>query len=193
MATQEDRLIRGPSPEPYSVSVVESSAQSTERMIEVLREYTQKIEYADNQIQEHRTKARQRVVNVSLTLAIGTVVTFSQSPLLVTSRQEPLFWIGLVVLGIAWLSSSLALVWAEVRRTRDARHDAEAMAKRLDPFLSRLIEVHQRVERDEVRRLELSLRLTEAQNSIDRILNASDGKFGAPMHGFAWFYSGTIR
>jgi ABC-type transport system involved in cytochrome bd biosynthesis fused ATPase/permease subunit len=170
-ATEPEEAIRSYSPE------------KTERILALLTEYTEKLKagYDELQMRRQRLLVTSTVFQmfVGLTVWVGVVVAYAMNT---PKSGNFLPTLLCCVIVFVFLECLFTLYRGDERQHQRELHDSlKALARRLEPLTRWAVQIHEHAERDEIRRLELNLRLTEARIYIEQVAPQRAGEQVSPV------------
>ena len=157
----------GISPEETRISEVQPElsklaiTRSADAILSLLQEYTEKLKAAHDEFQGRQ----QQIFVVGIVcygfLLVGEVVIDGWLPALRPAHSP---WPEMLEFFVALLLPLTLYLRLQQPRQRETNKRITALSRRLEPLLQWATQIYEHAERDEVRRLELSLRLKEAES-----------------------------
>lgn len=145
------------------------SPEKAERILALLTEYTEKLKtgYDELQMRRQRLFVTSTVFHMFVMVLIWAGTAYAMIMSIAAN-----FWLALV--GCVMVAVFLEVLFtqyrgAERQREMELRDRLKALARRLEPLTRWAVQIHEHAERDEIRRLELNLRLAEAKSYIEQV------------------------
>src|SRR5688572_6731684 len=144
-------------------SPMRTDPERTERLLAVLDEYASKLRSELDVQETHRQRFRTVMAAAMTAVAVGGAAVAS------AMKQEGRDEVWGVVVALPIVAALVAYGFGEWTRYSRSREDSSTIARRLSPLVEQLIGIHDRVEKDDVRRELINLRMTEARLGIARV------------------------
>ena len=146
------------------------SPEKTERILALLTEYTEKLKTGYDELQMQRRRVR---VLSFVVLTVVAILGFAGIVLNINAGVSNYTWWKSPLITVTGAGFAMYLfvqyIRFESKFEQEQRDRLKALARRLEPLTRWAVQIHEHAERDEIRRLELNLRLTEAKSYIEQV------------------------
>lgn len=138
--------------------------ERADRIIALLSEYTEKLSEGYSELEKRRYRTFM-VSSGPIVLGLASIVLGASSTVGIEELTiSPYLTVVLYIVGLFSTLFAFRVFRSERQRQIETITRLSSLTRRLEPVMRWALEMHQRGERDEVRRLELNLRIAEARS-----------------------------